>query len=316
MNGKQRIQLSMLAEKQGLCSYYLENVKEPMLVISKSKNEIIDPMGIENNLIEKFSNTIGYPIKKETVLQDCKLFGVEKEWQLFLDELKLYGKSGFKRREETFTEFIIDLIRLSSKYVELMKEPPILMGKVSKPFTIASMVYRKENENNKFISFDIIGSIFLAYYQLGIINKPTWSEFAGQFTSSKFLLNNKKLRVKIFGKLDPGCKTHNVIINNTILPIWDKLKHHFFGQLIAIEGDEIVITTDNYERDLQIIKDIQLHNYVRVLCYSLTTHMIEKNTYFSRHFLFPENKKPDIKCANIENKYDAYVDIFKKLPTT
>jgi hypothetical protein len=146
-----------------------------------------------------------------------------------------------------------------------------------------------------------------------------------KFTNNQLLIKDKQFRVMIFGKLDKN-KNHSIIINNTIIPIWDLIRSEFHGQLLAMEGDEIVLSSFDHKKELDKLNSLNLPNIVRVSCFILNSLLIPSNKnlekltcnqVFSRTFIHHENNKLfDIKCANkfeLKNAYKSYKDTHEKV---
>lgn len=325
LDGKERILFSVLAEKNGLVSYGQvdQDGRNPCLVISLPLDLSVDDLINDPSVYHTFSEYIGKPVLE---FSDIQLFGLSKEWEIFLNSLKRYGLAGLKRRTEIFMEYLVTHISSSPKYQEWIAKSkemrPVLLGEVSKPFTICNKIYQPLNDNAVFISIDVKASIFQAYYDLGIIPQKTWASFMEQFTNDPYLINNKKLRLKVFGKLDKN-KTNSILIPNTILPFYQRLLtiDDLSSDLMVVEGDEIVFKTTARPAALkEVLEFIRVdEDYLRISQYTIKYHDKDSNkgSYFSRHFSYPPEKvsRPDIKGAKPEDLRSAYIEVYGKLVT-
>lgn len=187
------------------------------------------------------------------------------------------------------------------------------------PFTVHDYLFRPENDGNKYISIDIKSAIFVAYHKNGIIPEETWQLFLQKYTKSKFLLNSKKLRLKIFGKVNHG-EMNNILVTELIIAIWDMIKEYVTESLndkinlLAIEGDEIVLVMKNqnqneeYGRIIERLKGlIDLSYCVNITCFQLK--FIQKHNCYVKLYCYPENEPFDLKCVN----FRQYVNVHKQL---
>jgi hypothetical protein len=158
-----------------------------------------------------------------------------------------------------------------------------------------------------------------AYHDYGIIHDPTWEAYMRKhFTTSPLFIRNKLLRLKIFGKLDKN-GNHAVMINNTILPIYHKLRDldGISESIISVEGDEILLSSsqDRYSQMLimTLLENIGFGHHVRISCFRLLEGKLTNETdapdFYIRQFLNPVDKtKPfDIKCISKERYRQAYL---------
>jgi len=321
---EQRIELTIEAERSSFASYIIEKNDEQFLVINPNQENF--EVKIDGPFMNKISHITGFDLissSEEEFMNKIKLYRLESTFDNYCKSVKKYSVAGLKRRDEIIEQHIISTIKSKRSYKQIFNLAKIKTfdALISKPFTIANLVYNPQNDNKIFISIDVRASIFLAYYTLGIIDPEydTWEKFMEQFTHDPILINNKKIRSKIFGKLDQK-NVHSKLINETILPIWAEIKDFASNNLMAIEGDEIILGpfTDNdsfteYVEHLIFLTTKNVNN-IKIKCYKLHKIIANNNICYIRQFLFPPHEQPDIKCATENNIYEAYqqINIFYK----
>jgi hypothetical protein len=310
-----------------LATYTMEDptTREPFFVISESRNCPFDLATVGDNHLKRFSEITGFQFTDTNTFEsDVKAYGLEPELKLFTEEMIKYHISGAKRRDEIIADRITKEIGSTDAYKTIMatKVPLIKVtgASLSPPFTIAKKLYCPENDTKVFISIDIKSSIFKAYHDMGIIPEDSWTKFMDRFTTSQLLKSNKQFRLKVFGGLNKN-KNHSVMINNTIIEVWNKIHEIFTPKLLAIEGDEIVLYSgDDYQTDLDRLTCLGLGTGVRISCFRLEAtaekliHSDKEITihYYIRHFVDSANKF-DIKCVPKEFASAIYKNAYARI---
>ena len=306
LTGDQRMVLTSMAEKKGLASFYLYCKDIAYLIITDSKNEEIT---IDADYLDNFNWATGYDFKNPaTFYEEVKLFGLEQIEKYFNDDMVKLGRDGYKRREFILIKYIIQQISLNPIYKEITINKPKLIiqskPQISLRYNKSKKIYCKSNDKKVYLSFDIKGSIFLAYHQHGVIKEPSWEEFVSNYTTSNLIKNSKCFRLTLFGKLDKY-KLNKTLISNTIIPIWETIRLHFGGYFCVIDSDELLIESKNLEKEIETINNINLPNYVRFQAYQLLYTEIpngEPLPCIIRKFLHPKDKANSFDIKNVAKK--------------
>jgi hypothetical protein len=308
LSGDQRKDFSIEADKQGLVAYNMEDGDTFYFIIGKSRNENHDVSTIKGYGLQLFNKITGISFKHESLESDLEAVGKTKDFQLFIELLNRYGISGLKRLYIIIEQKMISEVQKTNEYQEFIKSTPVKEAELDKPYTIARVLYNPENDEKIFISLDITAAIFVAYNKLDIIKENTWGDFISKFTSSSLIAKDKKFRSSLFGKLEKN-KSHGIIINNTIIPVWNTVKEkcpEITKQIMSVEGDEIVIRSENHEQEIKQLVALNFAPHVKICCFKLNCIKVNGKNVYVRNFIFPNQGTFDIKCAGQENYIEAY----------
>lgn len=318
LTGEQRIEITMICERNGLSCYIetdenKDKSKNYYLVVCKSKNEDLDIANLSDNIKKMLSRYMNIYFNSETFLEEIKLLNLEDMFSWFIDDIKRYGYNGYKRLMRILPDEIVKDIQSNNKYQMLIKSKPKLKGSIDPSNTLYKKLYKPENNKKMFVSIDIKSAVFIAYRELGIITEESWTEFMIKYTPSKFLINSKRLRLEIFGKINKN-NINSIIIPNLIINVWNKIENSILeAELLAIEGDELILELKNDESALIIIKNImecEIPDYINITCYHLKCFTINEKIYYTKIYKYPEGKPFDLKCAE-KKEYTGIYSIIK-----
>ncbi|AYV77491.1 MAG: hypothetical protein Dasosvirus4_12 [Dasosvirus sp.] len=313
---KERIELTIEAERNGLASYTIFDNDDQFLIVCDSKNEEITDA--HNEL---FLKTLGYDpkdIQKDQFLQDIELLNLHSDYKLFCQEVSKYGIQGLKRRNIILEEYIIDYIQKDPKYQKLLEKKQEIIKDfyqnssrfLSKSYTIAKKQYNPSNDNVTFISLDIKCANFVSYRENGVFSETTWEQFIRRFTVSQYIANNKTFRVRLFGKLES--KLNQILWQKLIVDVWKIIEPHCHNNLVAIENDEILLRPSDPESTINLLKtSILIPSYVKITCYKLK-YIEQENAYLK---IFPDQtfELKGINRAFYISKYKNILEHLKKI---
>lgn len=209
---EQRIKMTLLAEKYGLCSWSSSETKCALVTDAsdaKSKDgffnigcpakEILGADNAPDFHIKRFNDIFNCQCEaiKGSIVADLKLFNLEAEFEMYRNDVYRYGGAGQSRRNTLLKDHIISEIQKSPGYKKYVKDDlkSILDRKeyiqyISPPFSIASLVYNPENHGKTFISLDLKAAVFLGYFNYGICsnasNAPNALDASNPFDESRY----------------------------------------------------------------------------------------------------------------------------------
>lgn len=314
LSGQQRKDITMCAEKLGISAYTQFEDGVEYLIVRHRLNESQVISGKHIKLFSEYTSLHFDDTSPETFLDDVKTMHCEELFQWFLDDISRLGLSGFERLMHIFPDEVSESIKRTDKYLRLMAKKHSLDPQIEPAFTIHDRLFQPGNDGNKYISIDIKSAIFVAYHNNGVIEEKTWNDFLKKYTKSRFLLSSKKLRLKIFGKINQG-EIHNIIITDQIIAIWNMIKDHVTNSLkeemslLAIEGDEMIFAIKQENNNLiQKLKEtFTFPDYVNITSFQLK--FIKDLNCYCKIYDYPCNKPFDLKCVN----YLQYIKIYKHI---
>jgi len=328
LTGPQRIEFSLLAEKEGLVSYKTVETfgKEDVnyLVIGGSADEKVDKTTLTDKQKELFSHYMNILLNNDTFLQEVEMLGLSGPLDLYIDELQRYSYHGFWRRNRNVSDSIVSVIKKSPKYKEIMEGKGDIRSEIE-PFVVTTELYIQENHNKEYIELDVIGAISTAYHLRGIYAE-SWNDFLGKFTKSKFLMVSKKFRLEIFGKLD-SYKKNGIMHTKIIIDVWNSIKHKYGPMLLSLYGDALILHPTGDIKCAEVVNELTklIPSYISLSCFQLRCYDIVKdlhlpsitrkansvlnaittkkvlkdvhNKIFTRVYSYPIGKRFDVKCA-------------------
>jgi len=304
MSSENRINLTLIAERNGLVVYN----EGKLLILTPPRNL---PVVFDEQAKYYFGKLFGKTFT-ENFYEEMKVFRLETELSLYLEELNKYGLAGLKRRDIILEQHLIDVISCNSQYQQLIARESVTFEEpkgFSPSFSFIRLVYNADNHEKFFISVDVKSSVFNAYRNLGIIEENTWEEFVAKFSPSKLFAINKGFRSRIFGKLDKH-KKNAILIRKTAEPIVELLNSvpKWRDQMFVAENDEVLLRTTEPETDLQsmiaLLNDAKILEKLNVRCYQL----IKYDGYYVRKML---NGLSDVKGCRPDKLYEAYANLSK-----
>lgn len=123
-------------------------------------------------------------------------------WQIFVDDVKLYGLGHMRSELNNVKTKIIESIRTNSEYVEYCSKKPINIVDLA----TNNDIYNQTNLSKWFVSIDIKAAnwTYLNWVCPNFCNNnqnKVWEIFVKNYTNSNFLAKSKPLREITFGQL-------------------------------------------------------------------------------------------------------------------
>lgn len=291
LDGKQRIEFSVLAHLHGLVSNSVSENNVSFLSISPplNANETID----DERLFGFFSNLVSRHVSST---DDVKFYGLESDFSLYMKNIEKNSFSGYKRYYEIMQQWLFTVIIKLENFKQTEHVVELVREKASKK---PGNVFLPQNDGLFCVSVDVKSSIFQGYKELGVF-KQSWEEFIALHTKDELFIRSKNLRLNVFGRCNIFRK-NQIIINNTITPFWNRIVDTIesaVDSLIFLSGDECVFGFKTMEQATTMQKGLealQFPPHIVVTVYRLEQKTLEEKTYFLRHFF--TSKKIDIKGA-------------------
>lgn len=231
---------------------------------------------LEEHHVNRFNDIFHCACELATLKEDAKMFGKEKELDIFLTEHILRGSSkGVKSMERTISDKIIADLSINPRYLHLQSVTPSSLD-----FVLNTSKDAKDNENcadnenctdvddstesktttkkkkkdygeGPFVVVDVVKAVFQAYHNYGIIVEDTWEKFLAKYTSSPLLLVNKQWRMLVFGKLDRGRRNWH-LYQAVATELWQTIAIKLpwvKDYLVTVKDDEITFATGGDNAD-------------------------------------------------------------------
>jgi hypothetical protein len=295
-----------------------------------------------------FSDYVGIEISKKQLSEAIDVFGLKSQWDIFTGCIQKYGLAGYRRCHIILADYIINQIKQSDTFLHFVKKKPRLekinFGKMSKMGTVVGEFYNDtsittnlelaseikiNNPETVWVTIDAKHAIFQGYRDLNIIDNKTcktWKDFISQYTSNLTIIDSRLFRLSIFGKLNNKMKVNTIIINNTIIRLWNKISSLCKDVFHLMEGDEVILKCNetNYETYLQGIYDIIKFDNAKISCFKMTKHEIltynnKKRSFYVKRYIknkySNQDKIFDVKCIEPKYRLQAYKlisDTFKQ----
>lgn len=324
-----RCYLTIEAVKMNLVVYeevkHTDSKDDKFLVISNTKNETIDEKHLPKKAKELFCRIMS--LDNDFNFDQIEVCGLSSKFALFLENIIKFGVDGYDRYnivlDRVVTEHITNLPEFKTLKMSGSRDIP---KEISPAFTVVTHTY---GLNDKVcISLDLKSAIFEAYRAFGIIKQATWTDFMKCFTNDQLLIDSKKFRLGVFGKLDKSFSKTDSFVSNSVMLVqtayqtWTKsydvksgdkdtvvdiAKRHDASYIM--EGDEMVILPihkiplADYQDILSKILDMSLPKYIAVSCYTIYSKKCNLNVFPDgiakpvtiKKYIYPSDKPMEFK---------------------
>ncbi len=335
---EQRIYLTILAEQNNFSAFIekdqsntnqgARDKSNEFLVITNNTNNFppIDVDNLWDAHVKLFSDYVGVTLYGPTIKQSIEEYQLTEQWDIFRKDIERYGLTGYKRRNIVFSEYMVKKIKESSEFQQVVKNKPKLEEikyiRLSKIGTMVGTFYAEKSCKNAdpscvWITLDAKSAIYQGYRNCGIFAQRSWKEFVSQYTKSKSLIDSKQVRLSMFGELNQAMKCNALIINNSIIKLWNIIADICKEVVSLMEGDEIILkcTDDNYESYLTKICQLLNYDDVKVSCLKMSHHQITINGDIKKFYIkeYIQDKASnqsqifEVKCIDPEHRLNGYL---------